>query len=117
MSSDWKHEIGRRDLALCVIREYKAGSCSLRQLAEDLNSLAGGMCRAPGEWIEEFQARANGIEAYYAVALDRGFHELPPDDFRRDVELSVEKLEELLRALPIPPDWTHAVREPEERST
>lgn len=93
---DWAREARQLALVSDTLRQYREGRSSLRRLAEDLYALALEIRLAPGEWVEDLEAEANGLESLYAVALDRGLADDLPEKWRRDVNAAVGRVETML---------------------
>lgn len=99
MDEDLAREGRQRALLQRALDQYREGRLTLRVLAESLYALAEEINSASEDWIEELQAEANGLEAIYAIALDRGIAENLPEGSRRDVDEAIDRIETMLADL------------------
>jgi hypothetical protein len=114
MSLDRNWWVQQKRLALTCLSAYEEGASSLARLAEDMESfstsfaaqgsgetaaLAAFLSVSPRDWLNEFESAAGGIEVVSAVAMDRGWSELPGGVSAEIDKLRIE-IKMLLRQIP-----------------
>lgn len=107
LDHDWWAQ--QKRLALACLSAYEEGATSLERLADDMGSLSTSFVAQGGEevanlsaflsvssmeWLNDFESAAGGIEVVSAVAMDRGWGELP-----EEVSVEIQELKKKIRAL------------------
>ncbi len=90
-----EYDIRQYDLMLNVIKDYKEGKKSLKQLIDDLDGLLNVLENAEQKWKDEFHNEWWNLEQVYAVNDYRGRNPYSNEDMKI-INEAINKLEKMI---------------------